>query len=109
MIVALRTGNKVEDSVDDASEIGIGVNVEHDGVFVVNVAGMASKFTKCERGSIERWEMWCAGSLSCSLSLSNGGRGRGGISSVSWHLTGVSSGSRFASRRKLVVVFDQSC
>jgi len=46
MIVALRTGNKVEDSVDDAGEIGIGVDIEHDGVFVVNVAGIASKFTK---------------------------------------------------------------
>jgi len=46
MIVALRTGNIVEDSVDDASEIGVGVDIGQDGVFVVNVAGIASKFTK---------------------------------------------------------------
>jgi len=42
----LRTGNVVEDSVNDASEIRVGVNIKHDGVFVVNIAGIASKFTK---------------------------------------------------------------
>ena len=46
MIVALRTGYIVEDSVDDAGEIGVRVDVEHDGIFVVDVAGIASKFTK---------------------------------------------------------------
>ena len=46
MTVALRMGYIVEDSVDDAGEIGVGIDVEHDGVFIVNVAGIASKFTK---------------------------------------------------------------
>ena len=46
MIVALRTGNIVEDSVDNSGKVRVGVDIEHDGVFVINVTGIASKFTK---------------------------------------------------------------
>jgi len=46
MVVALGAGYIVENGVNDAGEVGIWVDIGQDGIFIVNVTGIVSKFTK---------------------------------------------------------------